>query len=436
MNALPPSLPISPARQFYRWAREPIPFLDECHARLGEPFTIRFPSAPPSVVFSHPDQVKEILAGDPNVFFGGVSNAITGPVVGKESIFLADGDRHTYLRRLVAPPFTGARMRAYGDVIREIADEAVQRWPRGQVFRINPAVHEISLDVVMRAVFGVQKGEQLDRLRSLCLQIMTRTEWFPLIQAKLGLFRGLLSKIDTVLYEEIARSRADAANGVPREDVLHLLVSAKDESGNSLPDRSLRDQLVTLLLAGHETTATTLAWTFHRLTKHPEVLAKAREEVARVTAGGPLSADDVAKLEYLEGVIKETLRLFPILPLMARDLQAPARVGDRDLPKDTCVIASTYLTHRRPDVWPEPDRFDPTRFVGTRVNPYAFYPFGGGTRLCVGMSFAYYEMKIIVAQALTRLVPRAVAGFEPRVTRTSTVLAPSDGMPVILDPVS
>ncbi len=433
MTALPPSLPISPYRQFYRWAREPIPFLDECHAKLGEPFTIRFPGAPPSVVFSHPDQVKEILAGDPNVFYGGVSNAITGPVVGKESIFLADGDRHTYLRRLVAPPFTGARIRAYGDVIREIAEEAIRRWPRGAAFPINPAVHEISLDVVMRTVFGVQKGERFERLRGLCLDVMTRTEWFPLIQAKLGFFRPLLSKIDAILYEEIARSRSDAANGVPREDVLHLLVCAKDEAGNTLPDRSLRDQLVTLLLAGHETTATTLAWTFYRLTKHPEVLAAAREEVGRVAGSGPIRPDDVARLEYLEGVIKETLRLFPILPLMARDLRAPARVGDRELPKDTCVIASTYLTHRRPDVWPEPERFDPRRFVGTRVNPYAFYPFGGGTRLCVGMSFAYYEMKIIIAAALQRVVPRAVPGFEPGVTRTSTVLAPSDGMPVILD---
>lgn len=433
MTALPPSLPQPPIVQFYRWAKTPIAFLDECHQRLGEPFTIRWPGAPPTVVFSHPDQVKEILAGDGNVFYGGVSNAITGPVVGKQSIFLSDGDVHTYLRRLVAPPFTGARMRAYGDVMREIADEAVARWPRGKPFQINPAVHEISLDVVMRTIFGVEKGENFERLRSLCLQVMTRSEFFPLIQAKLGLFRPVLSQIDAIVYAEIARSRAEAAQGIERQDVLHLLVSARDESGKPLSDQALRDNLVTLLLAGHETTATTLAWTFYRLTKHPEVLEKAREEIARVVGKGPVKPDDVVKLEYLEGVIKETLRLFPILPLMARDLQAPARVGDWDLPKDTCVIASTYLTHRRPDVWPDPERFDPMRFVGTRVSPYAFYPFGGGTRLCVGMSFAYYEMKIVVAQALTKIVPRPVPGFEPRVIRTSTVLAPSDGMPVILE---
>lgn len=433
MTALPPSLPQPPIVQFYRWAKTPIAFLDECHQRLGEPFTIRWPGAPPTVVFSHPDQVKEILAGDGNVFYGGVSNAITGPVVGKQSIFLSDGDVHTYLRRLVAPPFTGARMRAYGDVMREIAEEAVARWPRGKPFQINPAVHEISLDVVMRTIFGVEKGENFERLRSLCLQVMTRSEFFPLIQAKLGLFRPVLSQIDAILYAEIARSRAEAAQGIERQDVLHLLVSARDESGKPLSDQALRDNLVTLLLAGHETTATTLAWTFYRLTKHPEVLEKAREEIARVVGKGPVKPDDVVKLEYLEGVIKETLRLFPILPLMARDLQAPARVGDWDLPKDTCVIASTYLTHRRPDVWPDPERFDPMRFVGTRVSPYAFYPFGGGTRLCVGMSFAYYEMKIVVAQALTKIVPRPVPGFEPRVIRTSTVLAPSDGMPVILE---
>ncbi len=433
MTALPPSLPQSPIVQFYRWAKTPIAFLDECHQRLGEPFTIRWPGAPPTVVFSHPDQVKEILAGDGNVFYGGVSNAITGPVVGKQSIFLSDGDVHTYLRRLVAPPFTGARMRAYGDVMREIADEAVARWPRGKPFQINPAVHEISLDVVMRTIFGVEKGENFERLRSLCLQVMSRSEFFPLIQAKLGLFRPVLSQIDAILYAEIARSRAEAAQGIERQDVLHLLVSARDEAGKPLSDQALRDNLVTLLLAGHETTATTLAWTFYRLTKHPEVLEKAREEIARVVGKGPVKPDDVVKLEYLEGVIKETLRLFPILPLMARDLQAPARIGDWDLPKDTCVIASTYLTHRRPDVWPDPERFDPMRFVGTRVSPYAFYPFGGGTRLCVGMSFAYYEMKIVIAQALTKIVPRPVPGFEPRVIRTSTVLAPSDGMPVILE---
>ncbi len=436
MTALPPSLPIAPVRQFLRWARDPIGFLEECHRRIGEPFTIRWPGAPPTVMFSHPDQVKEILAGDADVFYGGISNAITGPVVGQQSIFLSDGDRHTRLRRLVAPPFTGARMRAYGEVMREIADEAVRRWPRGVPFPINPAVHEISLDVVMRTIFGVEKGERFDRLRSLCLQVMTRSEWFPLVQAKLGLFRPVLNKIDELIFGEIARSREAAARGVERQDVLHLLVSARDESGQPLSDQSLRDQLVTLLLAGHETTATTLAWVFHRLTQHPEVLAKAREEVARVVGQGPVQPDDVAKLEYLEGVVKETLRLFPILPAMARDLQAPSRIGDWDLPKDTCVVAATYLTHRRADVWPDPERFDPMRFVGTRVSPYAFYPFGGGSRLCIGMSFAYYEMKIVIAQALTQVVPRAVPGFQPRVIRTSTVLAPSDGMPVILDPAS
>lgn len=436
MTSLPPSLPGSPLRQLYRWAREPIGLLDECHEKLGEPFSLRLPGGRPHVVFSHPDEVKQILAGDPDVFYGGVSNAITGPVVGKQSIFLSDGPRHGALRRLVGPPFTGNRMRAYGDAMREIADTAIRAWPRGVPFAINPAVHEISLDVVMRTVFGLEKGERFERLRSLCLKVMTRSEWFPLIQAKLGLLKPLLDRIDEVLYAEIRRTREEASHGATREDVLHLLVTARDESGQTLSEESLRDQLVTLLLAGHETTATTLAWVFHRLTRHPDVLEKVREEIARVVGKGPVKPDDVAKLEYLEGVIKETMRLFPILPLMARDLQAPARVGDWELPKDTCALAATYLTHRRPDVWPDPERFDPMRFVGTRVSPYAFYPFGGGSRLCVGMSFAYYEMKIVIAQALTQVVPRAAPGFEPRIVRTSTVLAPSDGMPVVLEPAA
>jgi cytochrome P450 len=212
-----------------------------------------------------------------------------------------------------------------------------------------------------------------------------------------------------------------------------MLIEARDEAGQPMSDAELRDELITLLVAGHETTATSLAWAFHLILQHPAVREKLRAELRQVIGSGPVAPQHAAKLEYLDATIKETQRLNPILPLVGRRLHEPMCIGGRDLPAGVVVAPCIYLTHHRPDLWPNPDRFDPDRFLGKRPSPYEFFPFGGGIRHCLGAAFAIYEMKIVLAQVLSRVGLRPAPGHTVRVMRRGITFAPSAGMPVILD---
>jgi cytochrome P450 len=237
--------------------------------------------------------------------------------------------------------------------------------------------------------------------------------------------------VDEILFAHIARRREAGCAG--RDDVLAMLIEARDETGQPMSDVELRDELITLLVAGHETTATSLAWVFYRILRHPDVLEKLRAELRQVVGPGPVAPQHVAKLEYLDATIKETQRLNPILPLTGRRLQKPMCIGRRDLPAGAVAAPCIYLTHRRLDLWPDPERFDPERFVGKRPSPYEFFPFGGGVRYCLGAAFATYEMKIVLAQVLSRVALRPVPGHTVRVVRRGITFAPSAGMLVVLD---
>jgi cytochrome P450 len=259
----------------------------------------------------------------------------------------------------------------------------------------------------------------------------------PWLQHILGPFLGrrritqLMGEVDEILFAQIARRRA--AGGAGREDVLAMLIEARDEAGQPMSDAELRDELITLLVAGHETTATSLAWAFHLILQHAAVREKLRAELRQVVGSDPVAPPHVAKLEYLDATIKETQRLNPILPLVGRRLHAPMRIGGRDLPAGVVVAPCIYLTHHRPDLWPNPEQFNPDRFLGKRPSPYEFFPFGGGIRHCLGAAFAIYEMKIVLAQVLSRVALRPAPGRTVRVVRRGITFAPSAGMPVILD---
>ena len=240
-------------------------------------------------------------------------------------------------------------------------------------------------------------------------------------------------EIDRLLYAEIARCKRETLQ--QRTDIMAMLVAARDEDGQPMTDDEIRDELITMLVAGHETTATALSWVVYRLLQNPDVLAKAQAEVASVTGNGSpgsdLTAERIAEFAYLDAVIKETARLNPILPTVARYLDAPTRIGDHDLPAGCVVSPCIYLAHRRPDVWPEPETFRPERFVDTRVDPYTFFPFGGGLRHCLGAAFAGYEMKIVLSRMLLRVNLRPDPSYTVRVVRRSITFAPSGGLPVI-----
>jgi cytochrome P450 len=336
-------------------------------------------------------------------------------------------------------------MQAYGEVMREVTDHTIERWPIGHSFPLQQEMQSITLNVILRTVFGVDEGPALVQLRDRLTELLSVganplgmvLSRFPWLRPVLGRivkqerFAQLLHEVDELLYAQIAQRRAAGRAG--RQDVLAMLIEARDETGQPMSDIELRDELITLLVAGHETTATSLAWTFHRILQRPDVLEKLRTELHQVVDSGPVSPQHVNKLEYLDATIKEAQRLTPILPLVGRRLHEPMRLGGCDLPTDVVVAPCIYLTHHRADLWPNPDQFDPDRFLSKKPSPYEFFPFGGGVRYCLGAAFALYEMKIVIAQVLSRVTLRAASPHTVRVVRRGITFAPSAGLPVVLD---
>lgn len=431
--ALPPG-PRVPLLNTWNWLRRPYPFLEECRARFGSTFTFTLPGLPPLIVFSNPDDVKEIFTDDGERMVAGQFNRSLRAFLGDHSVLMLDGREHLRHRRLLLPPFHGERMAAYGQVMIDAAHNAVDRWPLDRPFAIHGPMQEITLQVILRAVFGVEEGPRLRELSHTITELLRLGAWPPLLIPALqrdygawspwGRFLRFREKADQLLLEQV-RMRQAADKG---QDILSLLLDARDEAGQPMTDVELRDELVTLVVAGHETTATGLAWAFRWLLGNPGVEARLREELA----GGDLTPERIAKLEYLDAVAREALRLYPVIPIVGRVLLQPARIGGWDLPAGVAVVCSIYLAHRRPEAYPEPERFNPGRFLGVKPSPYEFFPFGGGMRRCIGMAFALYEMKMVLATVLSRASLRLAPGPAIEPVRRAITLMPSDGLRVEL----
>ena len=444
MPALPPGPAIPRALQTLKWIWKPFPFMRSCARAYGDAFTIRLLGFAPLVFCSHPSAIREIFTGDSETLLAGRSNVLLKPVFGPNSILLLDGPRHRRERKLLMPSFHGERLRLYANVMRETVDRSIADWPVGRVFPIHKYMQQITLDIIFRVVFGLCEGEEWSRLRALLVEFLGLTGsgpalLIPGLQVNLGpltpwrRFRQLVQEIDRLLQEEIARCRKEGAQG--RTDVMAMLLAARDENDEPMSDDEIRDELVTMLVAGHETTATSLSWVVHSLLQNADVLAKAQAEVATVFDNGledpGPTAEQIATLHYLDAVIKETARLHPIVPIVSRFLEAPTRIGDLHLPAGCGVSPCIYLAHRRPDVWAQPETFKPERFIDAGVDPYTFFPFGGGVRHCLGAAFAVYEMKIVLARILTRVPLRPDPTHKVRTVRRGVTFAPSGGVPVI-----
>ena len=405
-------------------------FVDGCRRRYGDLVTFSTLFDSQFVMVFEPELVKELFRGPPEQLRAGEANAVLGPVVGERSVLLADGAEHMRQRKLLLPPFHGERMRAYEQVMREAADRAIDGWPVGEPFALLGSMQSLTLDVIVRAVFGVterpRQEELKRRLRGMIEPVAQRLGLIvlALTGGRHGLggtqdFERRRREVDDMVYEEIARRRA-VSDLDQREDILSMLLLARDEDGAPLSDRELRDELVTLLTAGHETTATSLAWSFELLLRSPAVLDRLRAELAS------------GEREYLTAVIKETLRLRPVISGVGRKVrERPFPLGDYLIPPGTEINPSIAGIHRRADRYPAPGAFRPERFLEADApDTYTWLPFGGGTRRCLGASFATFEMAVVIERVLERTA-LAPAGPKPETgVRRAITFAPREGVRV------
>ncbi len=413
-----------------RWFWRPIAFMEDCRRRYGDSFSVTFVGfRTPMVMISEPEAIRALYTERAHGLPPGRSIAIE-PIMGPRSILLLEGAEHLARRKLMLPPFHGERMRSYEPLVEELVEAEIERWPLGSEFPIHLRMQAITLEVILRVVFGVSDAARLQKLRSLLGKVLAdvaspAAQLGTLLTRRVpdhgpwARFQALLREIDEPLYAEIAERRADPDLG-SREDILSALVAARFEDGSGMEDSELRDQLMTLLLAGHETTATALAWSFDMLLRHPVQLGRLREELAD---GGE---------EYLRATIAEALRLRPVVPLAGRRLGTDLSVGGLELPAGTDVTPAIWLTHTRPDVYPDPLAFRPERFLSDPPDTYSWIPFGGGVRRCLGAAFAEFEMRIVLRTVLGSCALRAASPRPERVSRRNVTLSPREGTPVIL----
>ena len=427
---MPPGSRAPGIAQLLRYARDPLGFLSDQQRRYGDIFAIRFPYFGQIVYVAEPGLVKALFTGDPAVFHAGEANAsILEPALGPNSVLTLDDAPHLRQRKLLLPPFHGERVERYGELITEITRREMESWPVGEPFALRPHTQRITLAVIMRAVFGVHDEDRLARFEGLIDEFARRVGLvasLPPLRRSFGRLspwaRFVRSReaLDAFIYEEIALRRAETGHE-ERDDVLSLLLGARDEEGEPMNDRELRDEMVTVLGAGHETTATGLAWAIERLTHNPAVLAKLRESLA------------AGQEDYLAATVKETLRSRPVIVDVGRKLTASATIGGYELRAGSFVLAAISALHYRQDTFPEPEEFRPERFLAGKVDNYAWIPFGGGVRRCIGAAFAEYEMRTILREFVERAELRAVGSAPEKVKIRNITMVPAKGARVVLE---
>jgi len=434
--SLPPGPTLPPTIQVMRWMFSPFRVLDECHARFGDAFTMHLPRLKTGIVIvSDPAAVKDVFGMGPDEGHAGKANFVLRPVVGEHSLLLLDGAEHLRQRKMMLPAFHGERMHAYGRTMIAMTHDAVDRLPVGTRFPAHRPMQEITLQVIIRTVFGVEEGPRFAELADALKRMLEVTAQpillFPFMQRDLGplspwgRFLKHFTRAGEILRAEIRRGREQGTAG--RTDVLAMMLDARDERGAPLDEDEVHDELVTLLVAGHETTATALAWTLRWLLPDRALTGRLLEEIA----GAGDDPQRIAKLELLDATVKEALRLQPVIPMVGRVLQVPMTIGGLDLPRGTAVAPSIYLVHRRPSLYPEPARFHPERFLTFKPAAWEWLPFGGGIRKCIGASFAVYEMKMVLATLLPRVSMRLDVERVRNVRRAITI-TPEGGLPVVV----
>ena len=430
--------------QTVRGILNPLYDLDSNYQRYGDIYIAQSSIFPPQVIISNPQAIQEIFTANSQLFKSGTVNYITLPLVGSSSLLLLDGDRHLQQRKLLMPPFHGERMKAYGQIIRNTTEKVINNWTPGKSVIAQSTMQQISLEVILHAVFGLSEGERYQQIQQLMINMFSLfsnplNATFLLIeslQKDLGAWSpwgGFLrqrQRLDELLYQEI-RDRKTLSQPLG-EDILSLLISAGDEAGQAMSDVELRDELMTILFGGHETTATALAWALYWIHYIPQVREKLLQELNSIDVENCDPAQ-ITKLPYLNAVCCETLRIYPIvLFTFPRLLQAPMQLIGYNIPKGMILAPCIYLVHHRPDIYPEPKRFKPERFLERQFLPYEYLSFGGGNRRCIGTAFAMFEMKLVLAKVLSRYSLELAENRPVMPVRRGVTMAPAGGVPLVV----
>jgi cytochrome P450 len=424
-NQLPPGPRLPKTLQTIGWWTRSAPFFERCRARYGKRFTLRQLASPPFVHLSDPDEVKEVFRAPPEVLHPGEGAAVLEPFVGTHSLILLDEGAHLSQRKLMLPAFHGEKMQRLSDLMAEVAEREVASWPREEAVVLHPRLQALTLEIILRAVFGLDPGPRLDALRDRLTGILEVGEkpasMLPFLQRgrRWRAFERERDRADALLFELIDERRRE---GGERNDVLAMLLEARHEDGSPMSAQELRDELMTLLVAGHETTASELAWAFERLARAPRVMRRLTEEIDTGDGDG-----------YLTATVQETLRRRPVLQLAApRLVKHPVTIGGFDYPAGVCLAANGYLIHHDPAIYPQPYAFRPERFLDEQPGTYSWIPFGGGRRRCLGASFAMLEMKIVLRAVLAGSELAPDGERLERTRRRSITVSPRAGARTVL----
>lgn len=419
---LPPGPPLPRTVQMALMLRYWPRFITACRRRYGDVFTVRMAGLGPLIYLADPADIKTVFAGDPAIYQAGQANSVLSGLLGGTSVLVIDGDVHRDRRRLMMAPFAREAVARQHELIAQIAADNIADWPVGRDFPVAPKMGQITLEVILRTVIGASDPDRLAALRAIMPRLLSLGPWSSLAIARPQLqhrlpwryLRRRIEAADALLYAEIAERRADPRLA-ERTDTLAMLVRAADEDGRQMSDVELRDQLITLLAAGHDTTATGLSWALERLTRHPDVLADA------------VAAADRGDDEYLDALAKETLRIRPVVYDVGRVLTADVEVAGYRLPAGTTVVPCIGLVHACPAVYDHPERFDPRRMIGATLSPTTWLPFGGGNRRCLGANLAMAEMRIVLAEVLRRVELAGSTATGERQRVRGVVLTPHRG---------
>ncbi len=430
-QTLPPGPRIPTAVQLLGFWKRPASSLERLRERYGKRVTVQLPFQPPFVILSDPDEIKELFTAPPEVLHPGEGARILEPIVGSSSVILLDEAPHLRQRKLLLPAFHGEKMQRLTGLMTELAEAEVSSWPSEQPVALHPRLQRLTLEIILRAVFGLEQGQRLDRLRDVLTEVLAFSESplsvMPALQRRATSWFGpfkrfgdLARATDELIFGLIDERRS--AGDAERDDVLAMLLQATHEDGERMSDQEIRDELMTALVAGHETTASELAWGFERLAREPRVAARLTEEL---DAG----EDDA----YLTATVHEVLRLRPVLPnAEPRLTKQRVRIGDFEYPPGVALLASVYLVHNDPSIYPEPRAFRPERFLDQSPGTYTWIPFGGGRRRCLGASFALQEMKIVLGVALRRFSVLQAEPAAERTRRRSITFSPGRGATIVL----